>query len=266
MKILLIPFVFIFFQQFGFLNKKETPPPGTVMVRKNFYVDITEVKNADYLEFLFWMKRKHGFHSTEYKSALPDTNFFIIFKPHQHLYLRDKLYRLFPVVGISYEQANSFCKWRTDMVNASIYAKEKNFTFKAMDTLDMKLVKKIYEYRLPTKAEWENIASIDYNKKIKTKIEKEKIVNGNFYDPERTKRNDVKTFTSQSSSYFPNNIGVYDIFGNVAEIIAEKGIAKGGSWKTDGNDCSAQKDYPYDKPNNQLGFRCVCDKLIIENK
>lgn len=260
-------FIFLFlFPQFGLLKKKEVPPPGTVKVRENFYVDVTEVKNADYLEFLFWMKRKHGFNSTEYKSALPDTNFFVIFKAHQYLYLRDKAYRQYPVLGVSLEQAVAFCKWRTDMVNANLYAKDKNLTFKALDTLDMKLVKKIYEYRVPAKAEWEEIAAIGYDKKTKEKIEKEKIVNGNFFDPGRIKRTDVKTYTSQAASYLPNSIGVYDLFGNVTEIIAEKGISKGGSWKNDEKDCIVQKDFPYEKPDNFIGFRCVCVKLDDEKK
>jgi formylglycine-generating enzyme required for sulfatase activity len=262
MKILLfLSFIFLF-PQFDIFKKKEVPPPGTVKVRENFYADITEVKNADYLEFLFWMKRKHGYSSTEYKGALPDTNLWIIFKPHQYLYLRDKTYRQYPVIGVSFEQAEAFCKWRTDMVNANIYAREKKLTFLALDTLDMKLVAKIYEYRLPTKAEWEEIAAFDYDKKTKAKIEKEQKTNGNFLDPTRTKRNDVKTYTSLPASYYPNSIGVYDIFGNLSEYISEKGIAKGGSWQTDQKECTVQKDFTYDKPGNQLGFRCVCVKLI----
>lgn len=262
MKLILILTLFFFFPQFDIFKKKEVPPPGTVKVRENFYVDITEVKNADYLEFLFWMKRKHGYNSTEYKSSLPDTNLWVIFKPHQYLYLRDKTYRQYPVVGVSFEQAQAFCKWRTDMVNANIYAQKKKLTYQALDTLDMKLVDKIYEYRLPTKVEWEEIAAIGYAPKTKAKIEKEKKINGNFLDPSRTKRSDVKTLTGLAGSYYPNSIGVYDIFGNVSEYIAEKGIAKGGSWQIDQKECTVQKDFSYDKPNNQLGFRCVCVKLM----
>jgi hypothetical protein len=34
---------------------------------------------------------------------------------------------------------------------------------------------------------------------------------------------------SITTSYFPNGIGLYDMVGNVAEIVKEKGIACGGS-------------------------------------
>ena len=125
----------------------------------------------------------------------------------------------------------------------------------------MKLISRIYEYRLPTKDEWEEIAAIDFTPKIKAKIDKEHKINGNFFDPSRTKRSDVKTLTGQAGSYYPNSIGIFDIFGNVSEYISEKGIAKGGSWQTDQKECTVQKYYYYDKPNNHLGFRCVCVKL-----
>lgn len=266
MKLILILTIVFIFPQFDIFKKKEVPPPGTIKVRENFYTDQTEVRNADYLEFLYWMKRKYGYSSTEYKSALPDTNLWVIFKPHQHLYLRDKAYKEYPVVGVSFEQAQVYCKWRSDMVNANIYAREKNLTFQALDTMDMKLVKKIFEYRLPTKSEWEEIASFDYDKKTKAKIEKEKKINGNFLDPNRSKRSDVKTLTSQVGSFYPNSLGVFDIFGNVMEYISEKGIAKGGSWQTDQKECVVKKDFTYDKPNSNLGFRCVCVRLTEDKK
>jgi len=49
------------------------------------------------------------------------------------------------------------------------------------------------------------------------------------------------------------------MIGNVAEIIDEKGIVKGGSWKTEITEVSVEKDFTYDKPQDWLSFRCVCE-------
>ena len=46
--------------------------------------------------------------------------------------------------------------------------------------------------------------------------------------------------------------------GNVAEMVKEKGISKGGGWRSTLEQCRVGKDTEYTKPNAWLGFRCVC--------
>ncbi|MGZ4082766.1 MAG: gliding motility lipoprotein GldJ, partial [Bacteroidia bacterium] len=60
--------------------------------------------------------------------ALPDT---LVWReklaynePYVDYYLRHPAYRDYPVVGVSWLQANDFCTWRTDRVNEFILIRE----------------------------------------------------------------------------------------------------------------------------------------------
>jgi hypothetical protein len=48
------------------------------------------------------------------------------------------------------------------------------------------------------------------------------------------------------------------MIGNVSEMVLEKGISKGGSWRNILEECRVGKDIPYEKPSAMLGFRCIC--------
>ncbi|MBN2174311.1 MAG: SUMF1/EgtB/PvdO family nonheme iron enzyme [Bacteroidales bacterium] len=89
---------------------------------KTFYMDETEVSNVDYLEYLYWINRVFGADYPEvYKKALPDTlvwrDRLAYNEPMVELYLRHPAYHYYPVVGVSWIQANDYCAWRTDRVN-----------------------------------------------------------------------------------------------------------------------------------------------------
>ena len=104
----------------------------------SFYIDATEVRNLDYLEYLDWIKRHYIYENDIYRTsqvsiedgiaiyekALPDT---LVWRDKLgenemfvNNYLRHPAYREYPVVGISWEQANDYCLWRTDRVNERI--------------------------------------------------------------------------------------------------------------------------------------------------
>jgi sulfatase modifying factor 1 len=95
----------------------------------SFYIDETEVRNVDYLEYLFWLKRVYNSSYPEvYKKSLPDT---LVWRdklgynePFVTNYLRHPAYTNYPVVGVSWAQANDFCVWRTDRVNERILINE----------------------------------------------------------------------------------------------------------------------------------------------
>jgi hypothetical protein len=57
------------------------------------------------------------------------------------------------------------------------------------------------------------------------------------------------------ADYFPNNIGLYDVAGNVAEMIDQKGKACGGSWNQLPIDCTIRSVATYNKPMSWVGFR-----------
>lgn len=88
----------------------------------SFYLDQTEVRNFDYLEYIYWLNRVFKIdYPRIVQKALPDT---LVWReklaynePMVDYYLRHPAYRDYPVVGINWLQARDFCNWRTDRVN-----------------------------------------------------------------------------------------------------------------------------------------------------
>ncbi len=107
--------------------------PARVTV-SSFYMDQTEVTNFHWLEYLYWIGRAYGeSYPMVQKNALPDT---LVWRSklgdnekYVDYYLRHPAYRDYPVVGVSWLQANDFCKWRTDRVNEYILIREGIFKF-----------------------------------------------------------------------------------------------------------------------------------------
>ena len=94
----------------------------------SFYMDETEVSNVDWLEYLHWIKRNFPNDPEYYYNALPDT---LVWRrplsynePYVTNYLRHPAFQDYPVVGVTWEQANEYCAWRTDRVNEDILRKK----------------------------------------------------------------------------------------------------------------------------------------------
>ena len=114
---------------------------------RSFYMDEAEVTNTEYLFYLDWMEKvfppKDSQYKELYQSAVPDTLVWRDVLGFNELlaenYLRHPAYSDYPVVGVSWVQANQFCKWRTDRVNEKILMDKGilNPLFKS-DTLEVK--------------------------------------------------------------------------------------------------------------------------------
>jgi len=90
----------------------------------SYYIDEVAVSNTDYREYLHWITRVHSSNPSVYRNALPDTlvwrNPMAYNEPYVKTYFRHPAYNNYPVVGVSWRQANEYCLWRTDRVNEII--------------------------------------------------------------------------------------------------------------------------------------------------
>lgn len=101
---------------------------ATRVTVSSFYLDQTEITNFQWLEYLYWISRAYESYPMVHKNALPDTLCWRsplgFNEKYVDYYLRHPAYRDYPVVGVSWLQANDFCKWRTDRVNEYILVRE----------------------------------------------------------------------------------------------------------------------------------------------
>ncbi len=90
----------------------------------SFYMDQTEVSNLDYLEYIHWLNRVYKDYPEVISQALPDTlvwrNSLSYNEPMVEIYFRHPAYRDYPVVGVTWKQANDYALWRSDRVNEKL--------------------------------------------------------------------------------------------------------------------------------------------------
>jgi formylglycine-generating enzyme required for sulfatase activity len=177
-------------------------------------------------------------------------------EPYVHYYHAHPAYDNYPVVNISHEGALLFCAWLTDQYNSDPKRKFKKVLF-----------------RLPTEQEWITAARAGdsfaiYPWQGKELIDKSGRVRCN-YKRESTdssgiagKQYDYADITAPVNSYWKNNYGLHNMSGNVAEMINEKGIAKGGSWNDDKEYMKIESQYRYDgNALPSIGFRYFVEVL-----
>lgn len=200
-------------------------------------------------------------------------------EPYMRLYFNHPGYDDYPVVGVSWEQASAFCAWRTDFLKKSLNNPQKNV---------------IEPYRLPTEAEFEYAARNGRSENVYpwvhpgTQGEKDCFL-GNFKPGDGDYTADGNMITSRVASYAPNEFGLYDMAGNVAEWTStaylesgpeimndinpeyrysaakedpyamKKKVVRGGSWKDVAHFIRSDvRTYEYqNEQRSYIGFRCV---------
>jgi len=232
--------------------------PNCVQIKDSLFIDKTEMANIHWLQYLVAIKDTSSF--VYYQSQKQDTA--IVYEEctsgdkdfNYHNYPGT---RFDPVVGVSYEQVVNFCKWRsisaTEYINQML-AMKKKIPKEKRKILENYTVE--FEYRLPTKEEWE-LAAGQIDTVIKSKGRKKRIETQSLEYWKKQFSVDTCFNTHWIFMFKPNEMGLYNMFGNVAEMVQEKEIAKGGHYRMNIKDIAVEKDYLYDRPKNWLGFRCV---------
>ena len=225
----------------------------------------------------------YDFLNTYIVNIYPDTTCWVNDFPnadnetYMKLYFNHPNYDNYPVVGVSWEQANAFCAWRTEYLLKGLGAQ----------------AKWIQRYRLPSEVEWEFAARGKEASKYPWEQNDTKSEEGCYYanykpgDGNYTK--DGSLITSQCGIFSANSNGLYDMAGNVAEwtstVYTEAGVlqmsdinpnlqyraaledpyslkkksVRGGSWKDPVRyiqGATRTSEYQ-NESRSYIGFRCV---------
>ena len=135
---------------------------------------------------------------------------------YMRYYFSNAAYNDYPVVGVTWEQANAFCAWRTEYLLKGLGA----------------AARYVQRYRLPTEAEWEYAARGKDQNEFPWENKDVASGNGCFYanfKPDKGNyTKDGNLITSRVGIYASNTNGLYDMAGNVAEwtstIYTEAGV------------------------------------------
>lgn len=271
-------------------------PPGTVRVAENLFADEFELSNLDYKEFLYWTRKVHG--DSAYYKSLPDTTVWRskpkYSEPFVTTYFQHPAFDLYPIVGLTYEQAVNYLNWRSDRVyemllianeliqvnveqNTETYFSIQKYlsgNYYGYDP-DTNMLNIVPIYRLPTETEWEAIAAGGLNplnspygydptsKRYQKLMKKKKYRDARLFNTlhpvvEDSAQSKIPIVTAPGKSYFPNNYGLYHTIGNVAEMLATPGLAKGGSFLHPEEECVISNKLDYNEPTRWLGLRAVC--------
>jgi formylglycine-generating enzyme required for sulfatase activity len=160
-----------------------------------------------------------------------------------------------PMVGVSYDQVQEYLRWREELTKS-----------------DKAILKTGYKVkvRLITKDEWNELAKkagprMPGNTTVlfdSMNTEGCYLVNVMALEPCSNILEGRKLYGEGSFpvlSYYPDQFGLYDLFGNVAEMTEENGVSAGGSFAEFASECGVGKVKGYTGPEQWLGFRCLLE-------
>lgn len=202
-------------------------------------------------------------------------------EPMSVRYFAHPAFANYPVVGVNWKQASAFCIWRSRHLNS--YLESKGFATES-------------NFRLPTEAEWEYAARAGRSQAMfpwgNYYLRNRKgCLMANFKPGRGNYPEDGGFYTVRADAYWPNDFGLYNMAGNVAEWTGslyyegaynfshdmnpdirynakdsdpprmKRKVIRGGSWKDVGYFLqTSTRAYEYqDTAKSYIGFRCVID-------
>ncbi|HZG24311.1 MAG TPA: SUMF1/EgtB/PvdO family nonheme iron enzyme [Chitinophagaceae bacterium] len=202
-------------------------------------------------------------------------------EPQTKRYFSHPAFNNYPVVGVNWAQATAFCEWRTQLLNGYLESKKRSSEA---------------DFRLPTEAEWEYAARGGRSQSMFPwgnyyLRNKKGCLLANFKPGRGNYPEDGGFYTVRADAYWPNDFGLYNMSGNVAEwtssLFYEGGynfqhdmnpdirynakdsdpprmkrkVLRGGSWKDVGFFLqTGTRAYEYqDTTKSYIGFRCIID-------
>lgn len=223
---------------------------------------------------------KRNFIRKEVASVYPDTTVWIkdfayaYNEPMHNDYFWHDAYSDYPVVGVTWKQAQAFCHWRTKLKN---------------DDQRARGAQRVNAFRLPTEAEWEYAArgGIDggtYPWGGPYLLGDNGCFMANFKPQRGDYASDSALHTVEAKSYAANDYNLYNMAGNVSEWTAASydpssyefvstmnpyvgdnnnpiKVIRGGSWKDVAYFLQVStRDFEYqDSARSYIGFRTVQD-------
>jgi sulfatase modifying factor 1 len=200
-------------------------------------------------------------------------------EPMHNDYFWHDAYSDYPVVGVSWKQAQAFCQWRTLYHNS--YQKSRGR-------------QPVNSYRLPSEAEWEYAARGGLQGATYpwggpyTKNDRGCFM-ANFKPLRGDYAADQALYTVEADAYDPNDFNLYNMAGNVSEWVNgsydpasyeyastinpnvndtenSRKVVRGGSWKDVAYFLQvSSRDYEYaDSARSYIGFRTVQDYMGTE--
>ena len=201
-------------------------------------------------------------------------------------YFTNTFYDFYPVVGLSYEQVTAFCKWRGQVIESAINSPQTGSLGPGAPTYVA------VECRLPTETEWEKAAlagrGLPYGSKcseapikvnpkaaayLKLRSGSSKPVDQIKVDIEAyNARKPTRSYIicNQPEPYFlrqvtpayvfqipSNDYQLFHMLGNVSEMVQERGVTRGGSFRDPLSACIVAARGTYSSPSPTVGFRCV---------
>jgi len=114
---------------------------------------------------------------------------------------------------------------------------------------------------LPTQAVYDKILRIPFSEAVLNNAKTEQQPLYNYRKANETANNfntkDIN-LTAPVDSYWSNILGLYNVHGNLMEMTNKKGVARGGSFRSSLAELESNGEFTYEKPRDDLGFRCIC--------